>query len=153
MEEDFEKVRKKAEEFYKSISAVYCPYFKERIVLNALGFEHIKLKSWKRPRLKEDQYMRLKLLKYIPQILENSKTVQGISQLKEFVRQKKYGRWEAVLTNVYYYEFIAVLDNKRIKIVIKQIEDGEKFFWTIIPYWKKGKFNNRKLFEGNPETD
>jgi len=55
---------------------------------------------------------------------------------------------------VHYYEFVAILKDKRVRVVIKQIDDGPKFFWSIIPFWKIDKNNNRrKMSYGNPEID
>jgi len=40
--EKFDKAKKEAENLYKSIGEVYCPYFKEKISFNVKGLEHIK---------------------------------------------------------------------------------------------------------------
>jgi hypothetical protein len=97
--------------------------------------------------------MRLKLLRLAAETIRNSKTLQGISEKKILVRKKRNSRWEKALTDVTYYEFIAVIDHKRVKVIVKQIFGGEKFFWTLIPYWKMDGFHRRVLHEGNPETD
>ena len=44
-DEQFNKLKLKSEEFYKSIGEVHCPYFKEKIIFNAKGLEHLKFKS------------------------------------------------------------------------------------------------------------
>ncbi len=74
--------------------------------------------------------------------------------MKDFERIRKNSRTEIVLVNVNYFEFIAVLNEIRLKVIIKQIENGEKFFWSLIPFWgfdKKSK--NRKMYSGNPKED
>lgn len=64
------------------------------------------------------------------------------------------GRSEVRLIPVTYYEFIAVLDSFRIKVIVKQAQDGQKFFWSIIPSWSINKAQDkRKLHSGNPEKD
>jgi hypothetical protein len=40
---------------------------------------------------------------------------------------------------------------KRLKIIVRQIEGGSRHFWSIIPYWKSNK--EIKLHSGNMETD
>jgi hypothetical protein len=59
-----------------------------------------------------------------------------------------------VLKEVSFYEFIAVLENVRVKVIIKEVIGGEKHFWSIIPFWRIDKENSRRiLFSGNPEID
>ena len=152
-DEEFLRVKETAEIFYKTVPEVYCPYFKEKINLNAKGLDHIKFKSWQKARTRADQFMRLKSLRLIPEILTNSKTLQGVCHTNILEKKKINSRWENRLCEVSYYEFIAVIEKKRIKIIVKQIEGGEKHFWTIIPYWKMDNFNRRVLHEGDPEND
>ena len=83
-DEQFNKLKSKSEEFYKSIGEVHCPYFKEKIIFNAKGLEHLKFKSKNHARSRDDQYIRLKLLHLAPKILELSKTIQGFSARKIF---------------------------------------------------------------------
>lgn len=59
-----------------------------------------------------------------------------------------------MLKHVTYYEFIAVIKRNRVKIIVKQIENGKKIFWSIIPFWGMNKDTaTRMLHEGNPEED
>ncbi len=55
---------------------------------------------------------------------------------------------------VSYYEFIAILKNVRVKVIVKQIDDNQKFFWSIIPFWGVNKeTKRRKMHGGNPAED
>ncbi|MBP9856250.1 MAG: hypothetical protein KBC48_03060 [Candidatus Pacebacteria bacterium] len=151
---DFEKVKEEAEKFYSSVGSVYCSYFKEKIAFNSKGIKHLRFKSDKVARTREDQYSRLKLVRYAPQILSLSRTVQGIWHTKKIENQKTHNRWERVLKLVSFYEFIAVLDDVRVKVIVKQVEGGEKHFWSIIPFWKIHKeTRGRLLYSGNPDHD
>ena len=153
-EVDFEEVKKKAEEFYSTIGEVRCPYFGEKIAFNAKGIKHLKFKSDQVARTQHDQYSRLKLIYLAPEILKLSKTVQGIWHTKRFEMQKTHSRWEKVLKDVSFYEFIAVLENVRVKVIVKEVFGGEKHFWSIIPFWRIDKENSRRiLYSGDPEVD
>ena len=80
--------------------------------------------------------------------------MQGIWHTHDWQRVKSRGSWIKLLKNVSYYEFVAVLGKIRLKVVVKEIKGGAKFFWTIIPFWKMNPVaNKRVLHEGNPETD
>ena len=42
----------------------------------------------------------------------------------------------------------------RVKVIVKQIDGGEKFFLSIIPFWGVDKkTGNRVMHTGNPEND
>lgn len=153
-QEQFEEIKSRGEETYRSIGEVYCPYFKEKISFNSQGLEHLKFKRRDSIRPEQDQYMRFKLLHLAPEILVLSHTIQGILETKKFERIRVSNRTDTLLKPVNYFEFLAVIKRNRIKVVLKQIDYGEKFFWSIIPFW--GMDTNtmtRLLHDGVPEED
>ncbi|MBI2050848.1 MAG: hypothetical protein HYT31_03500 [Parcubacteria group bacterium] len=153
-EEDFENVREQAEALYKTIGKIYCPYFGEDVAFNAKGLRHLKFKSDQQARARADQYPRLKFLRYAPELLRQSRTVQGIWKTRRFEEQKTNSRWKRVVKDVTFFEFTAVLDYVRLKVIVKEMLGGEKFFWSVIPFWGIDKENSRRvLHSGNPEND
>lgn len=153
-EEEFNKIKSEAEELYKSFNQIYCPYFKETISFGAQGLEHLKFKRREKARIEKDQYMRFKLLHLAPEILKLSHTLQGIQKTKRFERVRINSRTDNVLKSVTYYEFIAVIKRNRVRIIIKQIDNGQKFFWSIVPFWGMDiETIARILHDGVPEED
>lgn len=151
---DFEEVKNIGESIYKDINEVYCPYFKEKISFNSQGLEHLKFKRREKTRPIEDQYMRFKLLHLAPEIIKISHTLQGVLETNKFERVRIHGRTDIVLKPVCYYEFIAVIKRNRVKIVLKQIERGDIYFWSIIPFWgMNDNIKTRILHSGIPEED
>ncbi len=152
--EQFEEIKNKAEDFYKNLDSIYCPYLKDKVSFSALGLEHLKFKRREKPRSSEDQYMRFKLLHLAPEIIKVSHTLQGIWETKKFERVRIHSRTEEVLKLVTYYEFIAVIKRNRVKVIVKQIDHGAKFFWSLIPFWGMNKTTmERILYEGIPDED
>lgn len=138
----FKNIREEAEKFYKNIENVYCPYLKTSISFNAKGLSHIKMKSRNKARAKSDQYLRLKFLKLTPYILKKSGTLQ------EFNKKE----------NIKYFGFTAIINNLRLKIIIKQENHNNPYFWSIIPFWKREKDEmNQKIkkvfHEGDLQSD
>lgn len=153
-EQDFEEISKKADEFYASIGEVYCPYFKAKIAFNVKGLKHLRFKSDQVARPRTEQYARLKLAHLAPEVLQLSHTVQGIWQTRKLEMQKTNSRWEHQLKETTFYEFIAVLRNVRVKVIVKEVQGGEKHFWSVIPYWRVDTENSRRiLHSGDPEND
>ncbi len=156
--EKFNLVKAEAEQFYNSQGEVYCPYFGEKIHFNSKGFEHLIFKEWNKTRTISDQYSRFRHLKLAPEIIKQSKTLQGIWTTQKLERVKKKDGWQKILKLITYFEFIAVLESHgskvRVKVIVKQIEGGEKFFLSIIPFWGVSKSSgDRILHSGNPEID
>ena len=153
-EQQFREVKESGEKLYKSLGEIFCPFFKEKISFGAQGLEHLKFKRREKSRLEKDQYMRFKLLHLAPEILKSSHTLQGILETKKLERIRTNSRTDTVLKPVTYYEFIAVLKRNRVRIIIKQIENGQKFFWSIVPFWGMNIETMRRiLHDGVPEED
>ncbi|OGZ97731.1 MAG: hypothetical protein A3J10_00680 [Candidatus Sungbacteria bacterium RIFCSPLOWO2_02_FULL_54_10] len=133
--ENFDEVTTKGGDLYKKFSPVRCPYFGGDVYFNASGLEHLKFKRPRYARSRRDQYMRFKVLFLVPEVLCLSHTVQGVWETKHFERVRIHSRTDIILKHVTYYEFIAVIRRVRIKIVIKQIEDGQRFFLEHYPFW------------------
>ncbi len=158
--EKFNEIKHQAEDFYNKIETVCCPYFNnEKIHFNTKGWDHLIFKGWNRTRLVTDQFSRFRHIKLAPEVISHSKTVQGIWTTKKFERvKKKDGTWHQILKLTSYYEFIAVMDSHgskiRVKVIVKQVDGGEKFFLSIIPFWGVDKnTGERILHSGNPEND
>ena len=154
----FNDVKHNAEEFYYGISKVHCPYFGENVHFNTKGFDHLIFKEWNKTRTISDQFVRFRHLKLAPEIIRQSKTLQGLWTTQKFERIKKKSGWEKVMKLITYYEFIAVMESHgskvRVKIIVKQIQGGEKFFLSIIPFWGVDKISGKRVMHsGNPELD
>jgi len=140
-EKIFGKTKKDAELSYKKIGKVFCPALKRNINFNTKGLNHIKFKDWNKTRLISDQYLRLKFLKKVPDILKKVTTIQEYKEEKSFERINTNSKWTKKLVDVKFYGFIVItnLDSHgmiRIKIIIKELVGGEPYFWSIIPFWK-----------------
>lgn len=48
--EKFEDAKAKAEEFYKSIDKIRCPYLNDEVHFNAKGLDHLKFKRFRKSR-------------------------------------------------------------------------------------------------------
>jgi hypothetical protein len=151
--DEFKDVRWRAEAQYGVIGSVRCPYFQTTVIFSSEGFRHLLFKSWNRGRDRRDQFMRLKQIARAPEILRLSRTVQGIFQTNEWKRQHRHGHWEKLLVAVTYYEFIAVLAERRFKVIVKQLPNGERIFWSLIPFWRQTEQGRRLMHDGNPADE
>jgi len=158
LEKLFGKVKGEAESFYNGVNQIDCPYLKTKVNFNAKGLDHIKMKAWNKTRPASDQYLRLKFLKLVPDVLSVAGTIQEINETKNFERIKDSGKWQQVMKEVTYYAFIAIVKKIKIKIIVKKVESGQPYFWSVMPFWKSRKdpifLQTKKVFhEGDLECD
>ena len=96
------------------------------------------------------------MIKLAPLIIKKSFTLQEFFETKSFERIRSNTRWEKKLVIVRYYGFVAIVNKSRIKIIVKEVDGGVRFFWSIIPFWKMSRSkqeSNKKIFhEGDLET-
>lgn len=150
---EFNTVLRKAQEFYQSLQHVRCPYFRADIQFNNEGLEHLRRKAWNRGRSRSDQFMRLKYLWVAAAILQLSTTVQGIWHGHQRIRRHRHGRWEEIFLPATFYEFVAVTEGRRFKIIVKQSADQPLVFWSLIPFWRQTEQGSRLIHDGNPMED
>lgn len=157
--EKFEKVKKEVREYYGKLNVVYCPYLKTNVHFNEEGFGHLLSKSWNRGRSVMEQYTRLRIVPKVIEIIKIAHTLQEFDERNILVRQKINSRWEKRMKTIRYYVFVALLKEHdfRLKIIIKEIEGGKPFFWSVYPSWKVTNDvngNKKKVFySGNLEED
>jgi len=96
--------------------------------------------------------MRLKFLYLAPEIVKMSHNHQGFKETRQFEKIQTNSRWGKNLKNVCFYDFVSVIEDVRLRVIVKKIEGRETFFWSIIPFWKQAP-SGRRLFDGNPEED
>jgi len=153
----FNKVKQKIKKYYRSTNKVKCPYFNDEIYFNAKGFQHLLSKSWGRGRTRIEQYTRLRLFPLAVRIISKSHTLQEYDKRKILIRQNINSEWQNRTNVVRYYVFIAIIKDVRLKVIIKEIEGGVKFFYSLYPAWKVIKDHNKNqkkvFYSGNLETD
>ena len=153
----FNKVKQEVRRYYKSINKIKCPYLKDEVHFNVKGFQHLLSKSWGRGRAKIEQYTRLRLFPLAVKIISKSHTLQEYDKREILIRQNINSKWQNRKKVARYYVFIAIIKNVRLKVIIKEIEGGVKFFYSLYPSWKVIKDHNKNqkkvFYSGNLEVD
>ena len=154
-EEKLNNLQIQIKEDYDAIGVIRCPFFGEDIRFTSEGFQHLLFKGATKlkKRDKPTQWMRLKLFKLTPKLLRQTKTVQEYHLQKQFITVKHHKRKEKILKNVEYWGFIAIIDARKIKVVIKQVGNGDKKFWSIIPNWRTRSSGEVLTHTGSLESD
>ncbi|NIA02577.1 MAG: hypothetical protein GWP15_04275 [Nitrospirae bacterium] len=144
----FDRLKESVKKQYDSLDSVHCPYFKDKVHFKSFGYQHMFHKGPNNitRRLKKDQYIRMKLFKYAPILLRDSKTVQEYQKKQDFIPVTHNNRTEKVLKDVEYWGFLGIVDDKRIKVVVKKIGRGQLQYWSILPKWKSRRKGGKQDF-------
>lgn len=154
---NYQDEKENAQKFYNSINSVFSPVFKGKIVFPADSFNHIIFKNSRIERDRLTQLLRFKLLYLAKKLIELSTTYQEFEELIKEFNIKKYKKKIKENKLVNYWGIIAIINNRKIKVIIRKIGDnGSLHFWSVIPGWKTNKYRDTKFFttmRGNPEED
>lgn len=108
---------------YRSIGSVKCPALEnEMVYFGRSGFNHL-LRKGKRLRDGQVQWKRLSLLQFAPYILKMAKQYETHTVTNDPIHPKK-------LINYWTFVRYGLLERK-ITLVVRQIENGKKEFYSI----------------------
>ncbi|MBU1091745.1 hypothetical protein KKA27_02705 [Patescibacteria group bacterium] len=154
---NYDKIREDTHNFYQKIRAVRCPVLNNELVhFNAEGFNHLIYKGKRRERNKNNQITKFKLLPKARTIIEISTTYQEYDESLTTVRKKRFKKIVEETTTVKYWGFVAIIQNFRTKVIVRQIGNGQKHFWSVIPAWMTSHYKNIKFIsqaKGNLKED
>lgn len=127
----YQSAKRHAHKFYKKIGEILCPALNnERIVFNNIGFNHLIRKIKLRSR--REQKRRFALLNYAKDILTSNKVFIEYRQEERQLIINKQGNPVARAICIYYWTFYYETKNSRIKLVVRQLGQGQKHFYSIM---------------------
>lgn len=119
--ESYEELFQRAAAHYASIKALSVPALGGDLVFfTRLGFNHL-LRKGRYPRFIKDRVRRLRLLKYVEEILQHS-----TSTVSFHTARTSRGR------NIKYWAFSRQCGGRIVTVVISQIEGGPKTFLSVM---------------------
>lgn len=123
-EKNYREIKRRAKALYSTIKNVWCPALSELITFNSLGFKHLAQKGRKFRPISE-QIRRFTLLKYVESILTGNKA--SVFHESKVIHEKRVDFWK----------FTEKRDELIIKVVIRQVGNGKKHFWSIYGRYQK----------------
>lgn len=128
----YEKAKEKAKQIYSKIGSIRCPALADDYVtFSRSGLNHLMRKG-RIPRTRSEQKRRFTLLTYIEKIIKNPKAF--IIYRKNVVKEKVNRHGEKVLleSTARFWTFIEKIDDCNIKIIIRQLNNGGKHFFSVM---------------------
>lgn len=153
---NYDKIREDAEKYYGTLSGLNCPALGLVVSFSSHGFNHLIYRKGRTERDRVSQIMRFKLLTKAYRLIRLTTTIQEYEDsLKEF-RIKKHKEKISVTKQVQYWGLIAIIDDRKIKVILRKIGNGNLHFWSVIPAWITSKTRDGKYIrtmKGDPSND
>jgi hypothetical protein len=149
---DYAATRADAEAFYKGVGSIRCPALGHECVhFTSEGFNHLIYKAGKKhPRNPLVQIMRFDLLPKAKLLLAQTTTFQEYEEEYRYVPANRHGTYHRENTLVRLWGFVAIINKFRLKVVVQQVGNGNKQFYSVIPAWKTRQYRDIKLIETAP---
>ncbi len=140
----YDKSKHKAKSIYSKIGRVHCPALNNDIVaFTSEGFNHLVRKG-RIPRPKNEQKRRFVLVQYIEKIIKNPKAVILYRRKETKSVVNRHGEKITIQSIADFWTFITEINDCKIKVVIRQVEDGQKKFQSVMGDGVKISKNKKK---------
>ncbi len=153
MEPDYYQIRKDAHEYFMNLKPIYCPALETEIHFCSSGFNHIIYKKGNLERDRSEQIERFQMLPLAMNIIAKTTMIQEQEEISKLMTIKRYKKKFIRTRNVIYYGLIAIIEKRKIKVILRKIGNGNVKFWSIIPYYSTSPRRDGMYMKGNPEHD
>ncbi|MFH0770793.1 MAG: hypothetical protein V1926_05485 [Candidatus Peregrinibacteria bacterium] len=146
-QEKYDAAREAAHNYFQRNQKIQSPVL-GTVHLNSDGFLHLVYgdKHHKQKRDWKNQLKRFHLVTYTRRIIEGMGFYQEFLEQYQTVMVKEQKHEVPASKLVKYWGFVAVIDNRiRVKIILRQVGNGNIHFWSVIPFWKTKYYKDIQL--------
>ena len=151
-----EELQAEAKTLFEGVGYIYSPALEAKIHFTADGWHHLLHKKSRNPRPEDVWVKKLELLPRAIEIVEISTTYQEYETREQKVRVMEKKKRVMRTKPVKYWALVAIVDRRKVKVVIRRVGNGQYQFWSVIPNWKIEKVMGHKVGStavGNLEED
>lgn len=134
----YEPEKERAHQFFLNTKEIHSPLL-GTIYFNSDGFMHLifsdeegrEKRDWK------DQIRRFQFLPKVPDVLKKMTHCQEYFEIMKSFEIKMNKQRMKTMKKICFWGFVAIINNyqRRIKIIVRQVGNGQIHFWSVIPYW------------------
>ncbi len=77
--------------------------------------------------------IRFALLPLVIDLTKLSTTYQEYEEVMREVGIQRYGKYTREMRLVRYWGIIAIINNRKVKVVLRKIGNGQIIYWSVIP--------------------
>jgi len=127
----YEKAKAKAKKTYSNIGRIKCSALDDDISFSRLGFNHL-IRKGRIPRTKNEQKRRFTLISYVEAVIKNPKAVILYRERKIKEKVDRHGKMILRESIAHFWTFVEKVQDCTVKVVIRQLDDGNKHFFSIM---------------------
>ncbi len=153
---NYQKVRREAESYYSKLQPLECPALRETVFFSSHGFNHLIYKKERTERDSVSQITRFRLLSLAVRLISLTTTFQEYEGSMKHFWSKMYKEKKLLSKEVQYWGLIAIIDRKKIKVILRKVGAGYLHFWSVIPAWVTSKKRDQiyvSTMKGDPHED
>lgn len=129
---DYQKLKTTAKKLYSKIGRIPSPALSgEYVAFTSVGFTHLVRKG-RNPRPRSEQKRRFALLPYAETIIKNPQAVIIYRTTETKYWTNRYGQKVLITSTAHFWTFVEEINGLTIKIVIRQLNSGQKHFFSIM---------------------
>ncbi len=144
---DYPEIREAALKLYSGFHKVHCPALGDKVHFTSEGFNHLVYEGAKKERDKRTQILRFDMLRKAKFILETTTTYQEYEETIEYRKVNRNGKFVGMNMVVRCWGFVAIVKKFRVKVVVKQIGNGQIQFYSVIPAWFTKQYRDIKIIQ------
>lgn len=128
----YQQSKTKAKKIYSKIGRIASPALNgEHVAFTSVGFNHLVRKG-RNPRPKNEQQKRFALLPQAEQVIKNPQAVIIYRTTETKYWANRYGQKTLITSTAHFWTFVETVDGYTVKIVIRQLNSGQKHFFSIM---------------------
>ncbi len=149
----YHRLRERARQLFHDNPLVDCPYFAERVVLNAEGLHHLRY-SAERERSKPEQMLKFRLLPLALEVIRKSGTVQEYRRIWQALGKAGADGMRSA-KEVEYWGLVAIIGPRpdKIRVILRRVGTGNITLWSVMRGSKILRDGSQRLAPDNLEAD
>lgn len=129
---NYQQLKIKTKKLYSKIGRIPSPALSnEYVAFTSVGFTHLVRKG-RNPRPQSEQIKRFSLLVFAEQIIKNPQAVIIYRTTETKYWTNRHGEKVLITSTGHFWTFVEKTDGYTIKIVIRQLNSGQKHFFSIM---------------------
>ena len=128
----YDKSKQKAKNIYSDIGWVRCHALgNEQVAFTRVGLNHLMRKG-RKTRTKTEQKRRFVLIQFVEQIITDPNAIIEYRRYDVKEVRNHHGEKVTIKSIADFWTFVAYIKDCKIKVVIRQLENAEKHFFSVM---------------------
>lgn len=141
---EYEQLKLKTKKAYSKIGRIHSPALNdEYVAFTSKGFTHL-IRKGRNPRPRNEQAKRFLLIPYAEQIIRNPRVTILYRSIETKYYINRHGQKILTTSTAHFWTFVESNKDTKIKVVVRQLNQGPKHFFSIMGNNQKRRSSKNK---------